>query len=156
MTRQGTICGPEVFHLTLPSPWTPVNPSAWPFPPLGSAQMRCPQTFPAPQPVLCWYASRRGFERLLRKLLRLPSQPALLYLHVWQPDYMSEVFWRSAKMVMQELLAFYGVPSVSARNALYHLYMANASQFESSDWLCGWHPNPLGHRRALPLVMLLA
>ena len=89
---------------------------------------------------------RRGFERLLRKLLRVPSQPALLYFHVWQPDYMSEVFWKSAEMEIQDILAYYSVPSVSARNALYHLYMANATGFDSLDWLCGWHPNPLGHR----------
>ena len=76
----------------------------------------------------------------------MPAQPAVLYLHVWQPDYMGEVFWRTAEMEVDTILQFYGVPSVSARNALFHLYMANASGFESLDWACGQHPNPLGHR----------
>ena len=82
--------------------------------------------------------------------MRLPGQPALLYLHVWQPDYMSEVFWVSAEMELETILQYYGVPTVSARNSLYQLYMANVSGFESLDWLCGWHPNPLGSQASNP------
>lgn len=76
----------------------------------------------------------------------MPSQPAIMYLHVWQADYMSEVFWRSAEMEIEQILQYYNIPSVSARNALYHLVMANVSRFSYLDWQCGFHPNPLGHR----------
>ena len=36
--------------------------------------------------------------------MRLPSHPAILYLHVWQADYMTEVFWRSAEMEIETIL----------------------------------------------------
>lgn len=39
------------------------------------------------------------------------------------------------------------VPTVSARNAMYHLIMNKAHGFAEEDVHCGVHPNPLGHRR---------
>ena len=90
--------------------------------------------------------TRRGFERLLRKLLKLPSKPALHYLHVYQPSYMGHSFWLSAEMEMETILQYYGVPTVSARNALYELLLEEVHGFSEAEVHCGVHPNPLGHR----------
>ena len=95
---------------------------------------------------------RRGFERFLRKLAKLPQWPALLYLHVWQPDYMGPAFWHGGEMQVETVLQYYGIPSVSARNALFHLTAQNVSGFAEDDIFCGVHPNPLGHRYVYPVL----
>ena len=92
---------------------------------------------------------RAGFERLLRKLSKLPAWPAMLYLHVYQPTYMGFSFWKGAEMEMETILQYYNVPTVSARNALFHMTMANVTGFSDDDIHCGVHPNPLGHRCGL-------
>ena len=50
---------------------------------------------------------RRGFERFLRKLLKQPGKPALLYLHVYQPVYMGYKFWLGAEMEQNTILQYY-------------------------------------------------
>ena len=89
---------------------------------------------------------RRGFERLVRKLMKLPSKPALHYLHVYQPSYMGHSFWLSAEMEIETILQYYSIPTVSARNALYELLLEEAHGFSEAEVHCGVHPNPLGHR----------
>lgn len=99
----------------------------------------------ASQFCACNYC-RRGFERYLRKLLKLPQWPALLYLHVWQSAYMGPKFWTGGEMQIESILQYYSVPTVSARNALYELAARNATGFSEEEVHCGVHPNPLGHR----------
>ena len=96
--------------------------------------------------ISCLASRRRGFERYLRKMAKLPQWPALLYLHTWQPDYMGPAFWHGAEMQIDTILQYYGVPSVSARNALWHLSTRNVTGFKDEEIFCGVHPNPLGHR----------
>ena len=93
--------------------------------------------------------SRRGFERLVRKLTKIKSWPALMYIHMYQPFRMKNNFWASAETEMEQILQYYSVPTVSARNALYHLHMNKAHGFAEEDVHCGVHPNPLGHRCGL-------
>ena len=95
---------------------------------------------------VCVAASRRGFERFLRKVLKLPSKPALLYMHVYQPWHAAYLFHKTAEMEMQTILQYYSIPTVSARNALYQLLQQKAHGFKEEDAHCGMHPNPLGHR----------
>ena len=83
---------------------------------------------------------------MLRKLLKQPGQPALLYLHVYQPWFMGNKLWLGAEMQQQTILEYYSIPTVSARNALFHLLAQNAHGFSEHDAHCGVHPNPLGHR----------
>ena len=90
--------------------------------------------------------ARRGFERFLRKLLKLPSKPALHYLHVYQPFYQGDEFWPSAEAEMETILQYYSIPTVSARNALYTLMSEEVQGFSQAEISCGFHPNPLGHR----------
>ena len=52
----------------------------------------------------------------------------------------------SAEMEMETILQYYSIPTVSARNALYHLLIAKARGFSEEEVHCGVHPNPLGHR----------
>ena len=92
------------------------------------------------------WSARRGFERLLRKLLKIPSKPAVQYLHVYQPLYQGLEFWLSAEMEIETILQYYSIPTVSARNALYHLLIEEVHGFSEDDVHCGVHPNPLGHR----------
>jgi hypothetical protein len=50
---------------------------------------------------------RRGFERLLRKLLRLRSEPALLVLHWWAPLHFQSSFWKVAEDELDVIASFY-------------------------------------------------
>lgn len=89
---------------------------------------------------------RRGFERLIRKMLNLPKRPAVMYFHVWTPRRLGFKFFESPENLIEMVPEYYGLPSISMRNALYH-YVANFTV--PADWL--WrsdinHANCLGHR----------
>ncbi len=93
----------------------------------------------------CHDLHRRGLERTFRKALQVPSKPAVLYLHVYQPDYEEHSFWQGGESQIETIVKYYGIPSISARDALYHLEMAGADGFADKQLHCGVHPNPLGH-----------
>ena len=46
--------------------------------------------------ILCLCGGRRGLEILIRKLLRLPSRPAILMLNLWVPAYNRYSFWQAS------------------------------------------------------------
>lgn len=76
---------------------------------------------------------RKGFEVLLRKLMLLPSQPAVIVVNWWAPRYScteliddpkpgalgkcAQTLWNTTEDSMQELVDYYGVQSVSFRCA---------------------------------------
>ena len=104
-------------------------------------------TYPAAN-VLTWACLmiRRGFERLIRKMLNLPKRPAVAYFHVWTPRRLGTHFYESPENVIEMVPEYYGLPSISMRNALYHMV---ANLIVPADWL--WrsdvnHANCLGHR----------
>ena len=84
-------------------------------------------------------------ERAVRKALKIPSEPAVMYLHAYQPEYEEHDFWRGGESQIDTIMKYYGIPSVSARDALYHLEMAGTDGFADEQLQCGVHPNPLGH-----------
>ena len=91
---------------------------------------------------------RRGFERLIRKMLNLPKRPAVAYFHVWTPRRLGFHFYESPESVIEMVPEYYGLPSISMRNAMYHM-VANLTV--PADWI--WrgdvnHANCLGHRYA--------
>ena len=88
--------------------------------------------------------------------MKLPSRPALHYLHVYQPSYMGHSFWLSAEMEIETILQYYSIPTVSARNALYELLVEGARGFTEAEVHCGVHPNPLGHRCARGMTPTLS
>ena len=44
----------------------------------------------------CLQYGRRGLELLIRKLLQLPSRPAVLMLNLWIPGYNRYSFWQAS------------------------------------------------------------
>ncbi|GFR51316.1 hypothetical protein Agub_g13681 [Astrephomene gubernaculifera] len=85
---------------------------------------------PAPS-AMFWDPSRRAFERLLRKLQRLPSQPAVLLVNMFAYTAAHGKYWHSAERDFNELATYYGLPSVSLRAAV--LPSALSSSSSSSD-----------------------
>ena len=88
---------------------------------------------------------RRGLERTVRKALQLPLKPAVFYLHAYQPEYEEHSFWQGGETQIDTIMKYYGIPSVSARDALYHLMIAGVDGFADAQVHCTVHPNPLGH-----------
>ena len=54
---------------------------------------------------LCW--RRRGFERLIRKLLGLAGSPAVLVLHWWAPLHFRSSFWNVAEDELDTIGSYY-------------------------------------------------
>ncbi|PNH03065.1 hypothetical protein TSOC_010906 [Tetrabaena socialis] len=61
---------------------------------------------------------RRAFERLLRKVLRLPSRPAVLLVNMFALQAARGRYWHSAERDFMDLATYYGLPSVSLRAAV--------------------------------------
>ncbi|KAL0026116.1 hypothetical protein WJX79_001072 [Trebouxia sp. C0005] len=62
---------------------------------------------------------RRGFERMLRLAYQLPSQPAMFYLHTYQPEYEQHSFWQGDGFADEQVHC--GVHP----NPLGHIYYAD-------------------------------
>ncbi|CAL8468221.1 g7760 [Coccomyxa elongata] len=97
--------------------------------------------------------TRRGFERLIRKMLLLPERPAVMYFHVWTPRRLGFRFFESPENMIEMVPEYYGLPSISMRNAMYHI-VENLTV--PADWL--WrsdinHANCLGHRYMADLII---
>ncbi|BDA48468.1 hypothetical protein COCOBI_12-1470 [Coccomyxa sp. Obi] len=98
---------------------------------------------------------RRGFERLLRKLLRLKSTPAVLVLHWWAPLHFLSSYWNVAEDELDVIASYYRLQSVSFRDAFYTPIMADRPGFRLEDLFCDIvHPNAVGHRLFAELVVL--
>ena len=52
---------------------------------------------------------RRGFERLLRRLMRLPGAPAVLVVHWWSPLEFQGSFWEVAQDELDVIASYYDV-----------------------------------------------
>ena len=103
----------------------------------------------------CHGVCRRAYEILLRKLLAFKQKPAVIALHSWSPFFNQPDFFSTAEDLIQVLVSYYGVQSVSVRNALWHPTLQRRQNFQGKQWLCdGIHPNTLGHRY-FPCCMLL-
>ena len=74
----------------------------------------------------------------MRKLLRLKSAPALMYMHYHLfPQYRS--YWEGAEGHIDTVMKYYGVPTLSMRNALHTLLDAQPALMDQL-----WRP--LGDR----------
>lgn len=57
---------------------------------------------------LCaWCQCRRGFERLIRKVLGMPSGPAMLICHWWAPLHFKSSFWNVAEDELDTIGSYY-------------------------------------------------
>ena len=90
---------------------------------------------------------RRGYEMLLRKLLAFKQKPAVIALHSWSPFFNHPKFFNTTEDLIQVLVLYYGLQSVSVRNSLWHPTWQRRQNFQGKQWLCdSIHPNTLGHR----------
>ncbi|KAK9837030.1 hypothetical protein WJX81_008137 [Elliptochloris bilobata] len=107
----------------------------------------------------------RGLERLIRKLLKLPSRPFVVLVHWYATalalDFLQEAhFWQTAERDSGLLAEYYDVASVSVRNTFYHLFHGGQSltgiRNESLFLIDHVHPNEFGHYHlAYPVVFYL-
>jgi hypothetical protein len=65
--------------------------------------------------------NRRSYERLIRKILALPHQPAIILVHSynWMSPPISS-FYNSIERELYELSLFYDLPAISLKSAVYH------------------------------------
>lgn len=93
-------------------------------------------TFNEPEDAPFTFPQRRGFERLLRKLARMPHTPAVIVLHHYAWHYSrgdgvaAGLFYRPAESQLSTLAQYYDFPSPSLRNALYPLMQADVAPFK--------------------------
>ncbi|PSC68096.1 hypothetical protein C2E20_8274 [Micractinium conductrix] len=92
-------------------------------------------TYNEPADVPFTYPHRRGFEKMLRKLARLPRSPAVIVLHhyAWYHSHgdgkPAGLFYRAAEPQLSTLAQYYDMPSPSLRNALYPLMQADVPPY---------------------------
>lgn len=80
---------------------------------------------------------RKGYEQLIRKLLKLPGRPALLQLHhyAWWHAVGDGVldgglfYYPAGEAQLGVFAQYYDFPSLSVRNAMWHLMRARVDQF---------------------------
>lgn len=76
----------------------------------------------------CLRVHRRPAERLLRKVLSLPNNPAVVLVHAYawhRPDPFLGNFYNNAERDYNELAEYYGLPAVSVKSCCYEA-MRNA------------------------------
>lgn len=76
--------------------------------------------------------ARRGLERLLRRLVAHSSRPGILYLHYWPAALFQPPFFNDEELV-DNLLKYYGIPTLSMRNAL-HVLLTQQPQLRDQLW----------------------
>ncbi|GAX77809.1 hypothetical protein CEUSTIGMA_g5252.t1 [Chlamydomonas eustigma] len=76
---------------------------------------------------------RRGYERLLRKLLKYPNNPAVILVHtyVWSQAYpFAGSFWSNAEREFHEFALYYHLPSLSLKACCYQKMVAGEPGFQ--------------------------
>ncbi|PSC72893.1 photosystem II reaction cent isoform B [Micractinium conductrix] len=95
-------------------------------------------TFNEPADIPFTSPQRRAFEQLLRKLARLPGQPAVVVLHhyAWWfsggDGVQGGLFYRPAEMQLTTMAQYYDMPSPSVRAAVWPLMRAGVAPFKVS------------------------
>lgn len=64
---------------------------------------------------------RQAVERLVRQILTGPSKPALMYMHTWAGNRPKPVYYDGVEDRYTTLMSYYGVATLSLRNALNEL-----------------------------------
>eukprot|EP00884_Botryococcus_braunii_P016639 jgi/Botrbrau1/3659/Bobra.0204s0049.1 len=98
---------------------------------------------------------RRSLENLMRQVLSMQNQPALLYFHMWMPGYHMDTFQGTTIEDETEIFVeYYGLQSVSYRNAVYLPHAEGVFGFRSAEISCSQvHPTYLAHRYMADLVL---
>lgn len=85
--------------------------------------------------LCCCSPCRRPYERLIRKLLALPSAPAVVLLHAYawfKPDPAEGVYYSNAERDLSELASYYGLPSLSVKSCCYEAMLQGMPGFQVS------------------------
>ncbi|GLC57261.1 hypothetical protein PLESTB_001205200 [Pleodorina starrii] len=92
--------------------------------------------------------SRRAFERLVRKVLNLPSRPAVVLVNMYAMGPGKGKYWYSAERDFSEFATYYGLPSVSLKAAvLPSAYVGGTERVSLGAIFTGGlnHPGRGGH-----------
>ncbi|KAG1660750.1 hypothetical protein FOA52_010624 [Chlamydomonas sp. UWO 241] len=77
---------------------------------------------------------RRAYERLIRKLLSYPNQPAVVLLHTytWMQGHHNTAgtYWSGAEREFSELSLYYALPALSLKSAVYHRMRVGEEGFQ--------------------------
>ncbi|GAB4813470.1 hypothetical protein N2152v2_000516 [Parachlorella kessleri] len=96
-------------------------------------------TFNEPPELPYDHPHRRGFEKLLRKVLRLPSRPLVVVLHHWawwhataytDTGVVGGLYWGGAETQLSLFAQYYDTPNLSLRAAAYHLMRRGVGNFK--------------------------
>ncbi len=72
---------------------------------------------------------RRGFERLLRKLLNYPKRPAVIILNVFAWKHFNGSYFQTAEAGYSEFASYYDLPMLSLKAAAHQLMVEGAEGF---------------------------
>eukprot|EP00798_Chlamydomonas_sp_ICE-L_P003536 gene3536-13603_t len=82
-----------------------------------------------PSPSFAPGSRRAAYERLLRKLQKLPGHPVVIVINMFTVEREMKVgYWENAELDFQEFSTYYGLPTVSFVAATYHSYWENAER----------------------------
>ncbi|EFJ45735.1 hypothetical protein VOLCADRAFT_105823 [Volvox carteri f. nagariensis] len=99
----------------------------------------------------------KSVEQLLRKLMDLPSRPAVVMVqvpHVRSKDF--DPFFRTSEDLEGALAAYYDIPTVSLRDALYPLNVHRPTEgFLWNQTYNEHHPGDAGHKALADIVVHL-
>jgi hypothetical protein len=96
--------------------------------------------------VFCCYVRRRPYERLLRKVLSLPNNPAVILVHAYawfKPEPHLGNFYNNAERDYNEMAEYYGLPAVSVKSCCYESMRNAEPGFQVGSmtlWRCGPYP----------------
>lgn len=97
---------------------------------------------------------RRGYERLLRKLLMLPRRPAVIMLQTF--DFSDRLFMNSGEDQLGVFAQLYSIPWLSFRGVVWKRQQRSAPGYSISELMLPGggdkHPNPYGHQMLADLV----
>ncbi|EFJ49700.1 hypothetical protein VOLCADRAFT_89683 [Volvox carteri f. nagariensis] len=101
---------------------------------------------------------RRPLERLLRKVLNLPSNPAVVLVNMFAMGPSNGIYWQTAEREFMEFTAYYGLPSVSLRAAVFPSATAGGAEEVSPGAIFNggaMHPGRGGHVVVTELLITL-
>ncbi|KAJ9116977.1 hypothetical protein QFC22_004635 [Naganishia vaughanmartiniae] len=86
------------------------------------------------------------FDQLLRALLTLPSQPAVIILGAWAPSIAQDQGYADPQLVHLPIASYYDIPYVSMKRMVWESYLRWPGSVRKAFWVDdGLHPNVRGH-----------
>ncbi|KAJ9113837.1 hypothetical protein QFC19_000030 [Naganishia cerealis] len=87
------------------------------------------------------------FDQLLRALLTLTSQPAVVILGAWSPSVALDQGYADPQLVHLPIASYYDIPYVSMKRMVWESYLRWPGSVRKAFWVDdGLHPNVRGHR----------